>query len=49
MPDLHVLRVFAGDDGAGGNPLGVFPDGRALPLGERQAVARDSAYPRPCS
>jgi predicted PhzF superfamily epimerase YddE/YHI9 len=39
MAQLHVLSVFLGDDGAGGNPLGVFLDGAAIPPGERQAVA----------
>ena len=28
MTELHVLRVFIGPDGRGGNPLGVFLDGR---------------------
>ncbi|MBA3474676.1 MAG: PhzF family phenazine biosynthesis protein, partial [Rubrobacter sp.] len=36
---LHVLRVFVGDVGAGGNPLGVFLDGGEVPEGERQGVA----------
>jgi len=27
MTELHVLRVFIGPDGRGGNPLGVFLDG----------------------
>jgi len=39
MTTLHVLSVFVGDDGAGGNPLGVFLDGAAIPAGERQAAA----------
>lgn len=41
MTELHVLRVFIGPDGRGGNPLGVFLDGGAIPPGRRQAVARD--------
>ncbi len=39
-PTVRVLRVFTGPDGAGGNPLGVVPDGGALPAREeRQALA----------
>jgi predicted PhzF superfamily epimerase YddE/YHI9/8-oxo-dGTP pyrophosphatase MutT (NUDIX family) len=40
MTELHVLRVFVGPDGRGGNPLGVFLDGGAIPPDRRQAVAR---------
>lgn len=36
---LHVLRVFVDDDGAHGNPLGVFLDGGAIPPQARPAVA----------
>ena len=36
---LHVVSVFVGDGGRGGNPLGVFLEGGAVPAGERQAVA----------
>jgi predicted PhzF superfamily epimerase YddE/YHI9 len=36
---LHVLRVFVGEDGGGGNPLGVFLHGDQVPEGDRQAVA----------
>lgn len=39
MTDLHVLRVFLGPHGGGGNPLGVFLDGRAIPPERRQAIA----------
>ena len=39
MPKLHVLKVFVGEDGRGGNPLGVFLDGRAVPEDRRQSVA----------
>ena len=28
MTELHVLRVFLGPGGGGGNPLGVFLDDR---------------------
>jgi predicted PhzF superfamily epimerase YddE/YHI9 len=41
---LHVLQVFVGDGGAGGNPLGVFLDGREVPEGERQGVAADLGF-----
>jgi predicted PhzF superfamily epimerase YddE/YHI9 len=44
MPELHVLRVFCGADGGGGNPLGVFLDGGAVPPGERQAVAKELGF-----
>jgi predicted PhzF superfamily epimerase YddE/YHI9 len=40
MTQLQVLRVFIGPDGRGGNPLGVFLDGGAIPEERRQAVAR---------
>ncbi|PLS87566.1 MAG: phenazine biosynthesis protein, partial [Actinobacteria bacterium] len=39
MPKLHVLKVFVGEDGAGGNPLGVFLDGASVPENTRQAIA----------
>lgn len=39
MPKLHVLKVFVGEDGVGGNPLGVFLDGPAVTESARQAVA----------
>ena len=41
MDGLDVLKVFVGDDGRGGNPLGVFLDGGATPRAERQAVATE--------
>lgn len=41
---LHVLRVFVGDGGVGGNPLGVFLDGGEVPEGERQGVAKDLGF-----
>jgi len=40
MTELHVVRVFIGPDGRGGNPLGVFLDGAAIPGDRRQAVGR---------
>jgi predicted PhzF superfamily epimerase YddE/YHI9 len=44
MPDLHVLRVFCADDGTGGNPLGVFLDGREVPERDRQPFATDLGF-----
>jgi predicted PhzF superfamily epimerase YddE/YHI9 len=41
---LHVVRVFLGPDGRGGNPLGVFLDGPSIPPLERQAVAADLGF-----
>jgi predicted PhzF superfamily epimerase YddE/YHI9 len=41
---LHVLRVFTGDDGSWGNPLGVFLDGGEVPEGRRQAVAHELGF-----
>jgi predicted PhzF superfamily epimerase YddE/YHI9 len=42
--ELHVLRVFAGPDGRGGNPLGVFLDGARIPEDRRQAIATELGY-----
>ena len=39
MPKLHVLKVFVGENGRGGNPLGVFLEGHAVPESARQRVA----------
>jgi predicted PhzF superfamily epimerase YddE/YHI9 len=39
-----VLRVFVGDGGAGGNPLGVFLDGAQVAEGERQGIAADLGF-----
>ena len=44
MPRLHVLRVFVGDGGAGGNPLGVFLDGAQVAEGKRQGIAADLGF-----
>jgi predicted PhzF superfamily epimerase YddE/YHI9 len=41
---LHVLRVFADEAGAWGNPLGVFLDGGEVPEGRRQAVAHELGF-----
>jgi predicted PhzF superfamily epimerase YddE/YHI9 len=44
MARLHVLKVFVGESGAGGNPLGVFLDGSEVPENERQAVASELGF-----
>ncbi len=44
MTTLHVLKVFAGEDGAGGNPLGVFLEGSGIAEGSRQAAASDLGF-----
>jgi predicted PhzF superfamily epimerase YddE/YHI9 len=42
--ELHVLRVFSGSEGGGGNPLGVFLDGGRIEPDRRQAVATELGY-----
>lgn len=44
MTDVHVLRVFTDEFGGGGNPLGVFLDGSAVPEERRQEVAADLGF-----
>ncbi len=44
MATLHVLRVFTGEAGEWGNPLGVFLDGAEVPPQRRQAVAAELGY-----
>ena len=44
MTRLHVLKVFVGEDGRGGNPLGVFLEGSAVPEDRRQEVAADLGF-----
>ena len=44
MTKLHVLKVFVGEGGVGGNPLGVFLEGHEIPGSDRQAVARDLGF-----
>jgi predicted PhzF superfamily epimerase YddE/YHI9 len=44
LPTLHVLRVFIGEGGAGGNPLGVFLDGQEVPEDARQGVAAELGF-----
>jgi predicted PhzF superfamily epimerase YddE/YHI9 len=43
VPKLHVLKVFVGDGGTGGNPLGVFLQG-GVPEPDRQRVAADLGF-----
>jgi len=44
MTLLHVLRVFVGPDGGGGNPLGVFVEGLEIEPLRRQEVAADLGF-----
>jgi predicted PhzF superfamily epimerase YddE/YHI9 len=44
MAELGVLRVFCAEDMSGGNPLGVFLDGGAVPDERRQAIAHDLGF-----
>jgi predicted PhzF superfamily epimerase YddE/YHI9 len=41
VPRLHLLRVFCGEPGSGGNALAVFLDGAEVPPEVRQRVASD--------
>ena len=44
MKGLDVVRVFIGDDGGGGNLLGVFLQGNLVDPDRRQAVAAELGY-----
>ena len=44
MSELHVLRVFCGQDGGGGNPLGVLLEGREARADDRQRIAADLGF-----
>ena len=44
MAELHVLRVFIGPDGRGGNALGVFLDGTSIAPERRLAISRDLGF-----
>ena len=44
MATLLVLKVFVGESGAGGNPLGVFLEGSEVPEVDRQRVAEDLGF-----
>ena len=39
MPEYQLLKVFLGEDGAGGNLLAVFEDGSEVPASDRQGIA----------
>lgn len=41
---LHVVTVFLGEDGGGGNPLGVFVDAAGWTDATRQAIAADLGF-----
>jgi predicted PhzF superfamily epimerase YddE/YHI9 len=44
VSELHVLRVFLGPDGRGGNPLGVFLNGPEIAPERRLQVARELGF-----
>lgn len=44
MARLHVLKVFVGDEGVGGNPLGVFLEGNEVPENQRQQISADLGF-----
>jgi len=44
VSELHVLRVFLGPNGGGGNPLGVFLDGTAIAPDQRLEVAQELGF-----
>jgi predicted PhzF superfamily epimerase YddE/YHI9 len=44
MPELHVLRVFCGEGGRGGNPLGVFLAGDEVRAEDRQGIAAELGF-----
>ena len=43
-PGLDVVRVFCDEDDTGGNPLGVFLDGREIPEADRQPIAAELGF-----
>lgn len=44
MPKLHVVKVFVGPGGTGGNLLGVFLDGPAIEESRRQQIALELGF-----
>jgi predicted PhzF superfamily epimerase YddE/YHI9 len=44
VPACHVVSVFVGDEGRGGNLLGVFLDGGEVPESERQRIAAELGF-----
>ncbi len=44
MTELHVVRVFVGPGGNGGNELGVFLDGKVIPPHRRLALTAELGF-----
>ena len=44
MAQLHVLKVFVGDENVGGNPLGVFLEGSETSEDQCQKIAADLGF-----
>jgi predicted PhzF superfamily epimerase YddE/YHI9 len=44
MTTLHVVKVFVGPEGTGGNPLGVFLDAAEVPARRWQEIAADLGF-----
>jgi predicted PhzF superfamily epimerase YddE/YHI9 len=44
MPEIHLVSVFVGQHGAGGNPLAVFLNGMAITPARRLAVTAELGY-----
>jgi predicted PhzF superfamily epimerase YddE/YHI9 len=44
MAELHVLRVFCGEGGGGGNSLGVFLEGGEIRAVDRQGIATELGF-----
>ena len=44
MTSLHVVKVFVGPGGTGGNKLGVFFDAADVPARRRQQIAADLGF-----
>jgi predicted PhzF superfamily epimerase YddE/YHI9 len=44
VANFHILKVFVGENGAGGNPLGIFLEGREVPEEDRQRIAADLGF-----
>ena len=44
MTELHVVRVFVGTGDLGGNELGVFLDGKVIPVERRLALTAELGF-----
>ncbi len=44
MTDVHVVRVFVGPGGAGGNELAVYLEGNKVPPEKRLAVTAELGF-----